>query len=642
MESVPKRKRRKNYLEKGEPFIIPSSTKCRNRTERGRCLEGSIAPGGEASPSPSTSGYGQPTLSTSDDPAEELGDQLETDACFDESLDEWSNMETELDHGDPCQQDDIINDEHDVPGSMSPPAYDEAQCLADSFAEYGDSTLPHSTTTKAEAVALIMSFLTSENLTWSALDKLLRMVNAMFGVGSDVLPRSKYLFRKLWAPKTERVVKYHYYCKGCGSLLDSTEHETTQVCAKCAMAFDLAKVKSDGCFFITMSLQHQIQQIISETNQVLYENLVKLREEAQAPSDIIRDITSGAAYKHLQQTGVLEWTDLTITFNTDGSPLYKSSRSSVWPIQLIINELPPTVRFDHCALAGLWFGSTHPDMGLFMTKFVEEVTSLDTVTWKNDSTVMTSKVHALCCCVDAPARAEVRNHTHFNGYFGCPWCLASGEHMGGSLRYRGTVPDEERTPEGVLRDMKLALQSGVSVNGVKGPSPLATLPNFDLVWGFNVEYMHCVLLGVARQFTEYLLNSTNCHEDFYIGSPSMVAEINQRLLSIRPPHCVTRLPRPVGDRNFWKANEWRQWLLFYCLPCTLGILRQRYWNHLCCLVEAIHILLSQELSQGQLKHAGHLLQRFVAQVERLYKRESCMTYNVHQLLHIQKPERRRD
>ncbi|KAG0442986.1 hypothetical protein HPB47_015411 [Ixodes persulcatus] len=400
MESVPKRKRMKNYLEKGEPFIIPSSTKCRNRTERGCCLEGSIAPGGEASPSPLTSGYGQPTLYISDDPAEELSDQLETDACFDESLDEWSNMETELDHGDPCQQDDIINEEHDVP---------DTPCLADSFAEYGNSTPPHSTTTKAEAVALIMSFLASENLTWSALYKLLHMVNAMFGVVT--------------------------------------------------------------------------------------------------------------AYKHLQQTGVLEWTDLTTTFNTDGSPLYKSSRSCVRPIQLIINELPPTVRINHCALAGLWFGSTHPDMGLFMTNFVEEVTSLDTVTWKNDSTVMTSKVHALCCCVDAPARAEVRNHTHFNGYLGAPGAWLVERTWGGSLllrslRHRGAVPDEERTPEGVLRDMKLALQSGVSLNGVKGSSPIATLPNFNLVWGFNVNYMHCVLLGFARHFMEYLLNSTNCHDDF--------------------------------------------------------------------------------------------------------------------------------
>ncbi|CAN7948710.1 unnamed protein product, partial [Ixodes pacificus] len=175
--------------------------------------------------------------------------------------------------------------------------------------------------------------------------------------------------------------------------------------------------------------------------------------------------------------------------------------------------------------------------------------------------------------------------------------------------------------------MELALQGGVSVNGVKGPSPLANLPHFNLVWVFSVDYMHGVLLGVARQFTDYLFNSTNCHENFYI--------VNKRLLSIRPPHCVTRLPRPVGDRNFWKANKWRQWLLFYCLPCTLGFLPHCFWNHLGCLVEAIQILLSQELSPRQLEHAGTLLQRFVARAEQLYNKESCMTYNLHQLLHIQ-------
>ncbi|CAN7978663.1 unnamed protein product [Ixodes persulcatus] len=106
-----------------------------------------------------------------------------------------------------------------------------------------------------------MSFLTSENLPWTALDKVLHMVNTMFGVGSDVLPRSKYLFRKLWAPRTEHLVKYHYYCKGCGSSLDPSRHETSQVCTKCAMTSDLTKAKSDGCFFVTMSLQHQISHI---------------------------------------------------------------------------------------------------------------------------------------------------------------------------------------------------------------------------------------------------------------------------------------------------------------------------------------------------------------------------------------------
>ncbi|CAN7989830.1 unnamed protein product, partial [Ixodes pacificus] len=146
--------------------------------------------------------------------------------------------------------------------------------------------------------------------------------------------------------------------------------------------------------------------------------------------------------------------------------------------------------------------------------------------------------------------------------------------------------------------------------------------------------MHCV---VTRQFTDYLFNSTNCREDFYLGNPSIVAYVNQRLISIRPPHTMTHLPRPVGGRCIWKASECRLWLLFYVLPCTLGILKQRYWKHLSCLVEAIHMLLSEELTPRMLETAAvGLLRKFVGRVEPLYKKGGCMTFNVHQLLHLPK------
>lgn len=61
------------------------------------------------------------------------------------------------------------------------------------------------------------------------------------------------------------------------------------------------------------------------------------------------------------------------------------------------------------------------------------------------------------------------------------------------------------------------MQLDTPVNGVKGPSPLTNLPYLDLVWCYTVEYMHCVLLGVVRQFTEYWVDSVNSNEDYYIG-----------------------------------------------------------------------------------------------------------------------------
>ncbi|KAL1471170.1 hypothetical protein MTO96_023857 [Rhipicephalus appendiculatus] len=123
---------------------------------------------------------------------------------------------------------------------------------------------------------------------------------------------------------------------------------------------------------------------------------------------------------------------LTITFNTDGSPLFKSSTSPIWPIQFLINELPPAYRMKNFLVGGLWFGR-HPDMSLFMGKFVEEVNNFGHLVWRAASSVIKSTVHAICCCVDAPARAAVMNMVQFNGVFGCPWCYACGDHHEGNL-----------------------------------------------------------------------------------------------------------------------------------------------------------------------------------------------------------------
>lgn len=58
--------------------------------------------------------------------------------------------------------------------------------------------------------------------------------------------------------------------------------------------------------------------------------------------------------------------DLTLTINTDGSPVFKSSKMSVWPIQFTLHELPPASKFKHRLLAGFWFRHTHPNLQAFL------------------------------------------------------------------------------------------------------------------------------------------------------------------------------------------------------------------------------------------------------------------------------------
>ena len=55
------------------------------------------------------------------------------------------------------------------------------------------------------------------------------------------------------------------------------------------------------------------------------------------------DICSGALYKELVSSYPQHF--VTLTFNTDGIPVFKSSKYAFWPMYLMVNELPYKMRF---------------------------------------------------------------------------------------------------------------------------------------------------------------------------------------------------------------------------------------------------------------------------------------------------------
>lgn len=97
------------------------------------------------------------------------------------------------------------------------------------------------------------------------------------------------------------------------------------------------------------------------------------------------------------------------------------------------HEVPASDRFSTSGVAGTWFGTKHPNMSLFVKKFVEHLSSLGSMTWQVNSTTVSSKVYAMCCCIDALTQAAVQNQVQFNRYFGCPWCMVAGEHIEGNI-----------------------------------------------------------------------------------------------------------------------------------------------------------------------------------------------------------------
>ena len=78
-----------------------------------------------------------------------------------------------------------------------------------------------------------------------------------------------------------------------------------------------------------------------------------MRQKQQA--DGIEDIFDGRLYKmHFGENGLFRGSSeqekqtqlhLSLQINTDGVAIFRSSKFSIWPVYVIVNELPPNCRY---------------------------------------------------------------------------------------------------------------------------------------------------------------------------------------------------------------------------------------------------------------------------------------------------------
>ncbi|XP_064476236.1 uncharacterized protein LOC135390212 [Ornithodoros turicata] len=256
MSQASEKKRRKLYLSPGQPFVLPRSTAWFKKRSESDSAAGTSLSYASASPGGSNSNrssnededddHTTRPIGTDSEPGSEPDESLSEDGSLDEGDDEHSGS-GETPHDDP--QDD----------NSGVPEFDETDLFARCTAEFGTRTLPGSNTTVAVGIVLIMSFIVAQGLPWTAVDDLLNLVDALFGFKNSGLPRTKYLLRKLWAPKYASVVNYHYYCNVCASLLKVTADKLHLCCDACQTTLSISK---DGeCTWKPSLMLKELQQV---------------------------------------------------------------------------------------------------------------------------------------------------------------------------------------------------------------------------------------------------------------------------------------------------------------------------------------------------------------------------------------------
>ena len=113
--------------------------------------------------------------------------------------------------------------------------------------------------------------------------------------------------------------------------------------------------------------------------------------------------------------------------NIDGAEVEKGSKHSIWPILLVINELPLGKRysFENIIIGGLWSRSHKPSrnqMQSFLSPLVEELSQLEQIGISINDQQQLNKP-------DAMVKVFLINIAEPTAEFGCERCEFAGERL---------------------------------------------------------------------------------------------------------------------------------------------------------------------------------------------------------------------
>ena len=286
-----------------------------------------------------------------------------------------------------------------------------------------------------DIIALITAFSLRFNLSDEAKLELANLVKYIAGPNFHDFSLSKYMMNKCFSSQEENI-DYYYYCTECEDAIIHTKKaaETKfkkycSTCSKCDKKNILTGTSNN--YFISVDLKYQIKQLLS--NDLIFEDILK---NYMTPDNlnnfehnVMKDVNDGILHKNIvdshrinDEVGEIY---LTINFNTDGAPLSKSNKRGFWPVQAILNNLSPKLRFSFIFLTGILIVSSEPKsnlLDLYLTKvLLEQIMFIHTdgIRIKKNNRIYTIKVCPLSCTVDSVCRPIIQNRLQFNGYSGC-------------------------------------------------------------------------------------------------------------------------------------------------------------------------------------------------------------------------------
>lgn len=102
--------------------------------------------------------------------------------------------------------------------------------------------------------------------------------------------------------------------------------------------------------------------------------------QSNVPEHALKDVYDGRIYKSLLNSedgqGFKRKEAFSLLINADGISSFEKPRLTIWPVYLVVNEIPIQERFrvENLALAGLSVGEEKPNINTFYASIVKKNT----------------------------------------------------------------------------------------------------------------------------------------------------------------------------------------------------------------------------------------------------------------------------
>lgn len=313
--------------------------------------------------------------------------------------------------------------------------------------------------------------------------------------------------------------------------------------------------------------------------------------------------------------------EIILDIGIDGLPVFKSSNRGLWPILGRIVNMSQINVF----LIGCYVGEKKPnDVDLYLHDLIYDIKNINENGFFVDGCKTKVSIRSFVC--DTPARSYVCGIKGHNAINGCSKCDQKGVRIANVTTFSTSV--------GKLRtdsDFKFRRDKDFhSTKYLNTEMSLETI-GINMISQFPIDIMHLIDLGVAKKMILRLITSKSIER----LSEQKKQEMSSFMISLYPfiPREFSRKPRSFEDVKKWKAVEFRQFILYTGLIVLKKFTSEQFFEHFLLLSCSYRILVSNNISQGDIRRAHVMLKQFVEQFSYFYG-ESSVTFNIHNLLHL--------